>query len=153
MKNSAEFSSCTEFLKTQPCKSSNQLPHIKCEDLVKNKLSGNGKNCGLITSTMEGVPLQRKSSKSNRSNSSGSKRPRMSQSEDYTSLNGTEESKDSFDKLGSNNLKCTSPTRTVGLPQSSVGMLPAPSSAAVPKTKFQMKIQRFISRNKKEKIT
>lgn len=77
----------------------------------------------------------------------------MSQSEDYTSLNGTEESKDSFDKLGSNNLKCTSPTRTVGLPQSSVGMLPAPSSAAVPKTKFQMKIQRFISRNKKEKIT
>ncbi|KAI5411248.1 hypothetical protein KIW84_056390 [Lathyrus oleraceus] len=37
------------------------------------------------------------------------------------------------------------PTRTVGLPQSSVGMLPAPSSAAVPKTKCQMKIQRFIN--------
>ncbi|XP_058732072.1 uncharacterized protein LOC131603676 isoform X2 [Vicia villosa] len=109
MKNSAEFSSCNEFLKTQPCKSSNQLPQIKCEDLVKNKFSGNGKNCTIITSTMEGVPLQRKSSKSNRSNSSGSKRPRMSQSEDYTSLNGTEESKDSFDKLGSHNLKCTSP--------------------------------------------
>ncbi|CAK8579251.1 unnamed protein product [Lathyrus sativus] len=112
MKNSAEFSSCNEFLKTQPCKSSNQLPHIKCEDLVKDKLSGNGKNCALITSTVEGVPLQRKSSKSNRSNSSGSKRSRMSQSDDYTSPNGTEESKDSFEKLGSHNLKCTSPEKS-----------------------------------------
>ncbi|CAI8619509.1 unnamed protein product [Vicia faba] len=61
---------------------------------------------------MEGVPLQRKSSKSNRSNGSSSKRPRMSQSEDYTSLYGTEESKDSFDKLVSHNLKCTSPEKS-----------------------------------------
>jgi hypothetical protein len=105
----SDFPSCNEFTKTQPCKNSNQLPHLKGEDLSKNKISGNGKNCVLITSTMEGVSLQRKSAKSNRSNSSSSKRSRMSQSEDYTSPKGTEEPKDSFDKLGSHNLKCSAP--------------------------------------------
>lgn len=109
MKTSAEFSSCNEFLKTQPFKSSNQFLHLKGEDLSKNKLSGDGKSCALITSTMEGVSLQRKSAKSNRTNSSCSKRPRMPQLDDYTNPNGTEELKDSFDRLGSHNLKCSSP--------------------------------------------
>lgn len=111
MKASAEFSSCNEFLKTQPCKSSNQFPHLKGEDLSKNKLSGDGKSCALITSTMEGVSLQRKSAKSNRTNSSCSKRPRMPQLDDYTNPNGTEELKDSFDRLGSHNLKWSSPEK------------------------------------------
>ncbi|WJX48059.1 hypothetical protein P8452_34672 [Trifolium repens] len=108
----SDFPSCNEFTKFQPCKNSNQLLHLKGEDLSKNKISGNGKNCVLITSTMEGVSLQRKSAKSNRSNSSSSKRSRMSQSEDYTSPKGTEEPKDSFDKLGSHNLKCSAPDKS-----------------------------------------
>lgn len=109
MKTSAELTSCNELIKTQLCKSSSQLPHLKCEEFSKNMASGNGKNCPLITSRLEGVPLQQKSTKSNRSNSSCSKRPRKSQSEDSTSPNGADESKDISDKLGSHNLKCTSP--------------------------------------------
>lgn len=41
------------------------------------------------------------------------------------------------------------PTRIVGLPQSFVGMLPAPSSAAVPKTNFQMKFKDLLVEIKK----
>lgn len=109
MKTSAEIPSCNEFLKTPLCKSSSQLPHLKAEDLSKNVLSGNGKNGALTTSRIEGVSLQRKSAKSSRSSSSCSKRPRMSQSEDNTSPNGTEDSKDISDKHGSHNPKCASP--------------------------------------------
>ncbi|KAJ1411771.1 hypothetical protein SESBI_20825 [Sesbania bispinosa] len=112
MKTAAEFPSCNEFLKTQLCKSSSQLPHLKGEELSKDIPGGTGKNCPVITSKLEGVPLQRKAAKSNRSNSSCSKRPRMSQSEDFMSPNGIEESKDVSDKLGSHNLKCTSPEKS-----------------------------------------
>ncbi|XP_004503666.1 uncharacterized protein [Cicer arietinum] len=112
MKTSAEIPSCNEFLKTPLCKSSSQLPHLKAEDLSKNVLSGNGKNGALTTSRIEGVSLQRKSAKSSRSSSSCSKRPRMSQSEDNTSPNGTEDSKDISDKHGSHNPKCASPEKS-----------------------------------------
>lgn len=112
IKTVAEFPSCNKFIETQLSKNSSQLPHLKGEEASKNAPSGNGKNCPVITSRPEGVPLQRKTSKSNRSNSSCSKRPRMSQSEDSFSLNGIEESKDIFDKLGSHNLNCTSPDKS-----------------------------------------
>ena len=82
---------------------------IKGEELSKNLPSGISKNRPVDTSRLEGVPLQRKSAKANRSNSSCSKKPRMSLSEDSTSPTGIEESKDISDKLGLHNLKCTSP--------------------------------------------
>lgn len=118
MKTSAEFPSCNEFLKTQLCKSSGQLPHLKVEESSKDIPSGNGnKNSPVTASRLEGVPLQRKSAKSNRSNGSCSKRPRMSLSEDSTGPNGIEEPRDISDKLGSHNLKCTSPGINYHFPQ------------------------------------
>ncbi|KAL2342716.1 hypothetical protein Fmac_004001 [Flemingia macrophylla] len=112
IKTAAEFPSCNKFIETQLSKNSSQLPHLKGEEASKNGPSGNGKNCPVITSRPEGVPIQRKTSKSNRSNNSCSKRPRMSQLEDSSSLNGIEESKDISDKLGSHNLNCTSPEKS-----------------------------------------
>ncbi|XP_061337879.1 uncharacterized protein LOC133284793 [Gastrolobium bilobum] len=112
MKTAAEFPSCNDILETQICKNSSQLPHIKVEELSKSIPGGNGKNCPVITSRLEGVPSQRKAAKSNRSNSSCSKRPRMSQSEDSTSPNRIEELKYISDKLGSHNLKCASPEKS-----------------------------------------
>ena len=109
IKTAAEFPSCNKFVETQLSKNSSLLPHLKGEEASKNMPSGNGRNCPVINSRLEGVPFQRKSAKSNRSNSSCSKRPRMSQPEDSLSPNGIEESKDISDKLGSHNLNCTSP--------------------------------------------
>lgn len=97
------------FLETQLCKNSSQLPHLKGDELSKIMSAGNGKNCLVITSAQEGVSLQRKAAKGNKSNSSCSKRARMSQTEDCISPNGIEESRDISDKLGSHNLKCSSP--------------------------------------------
>ncbi|XP_027340728.1 uncharacterized protein LOC113854084 isoform X2 [Abrus precatorius] len=95
---------------TQFSKNSCQLPQLNGDDLSKNTPSGNDKSCPVITSRLEGVTLQRKAAKSNRSNSSCSKRPRMSQTEDSVSPNGIEESKDISDR--SHNLKCTSPEKS-----------------------------------------
>ncbi|KAH1235687.1 hypothetical protein GmHk_08G021102 [Glycine max] len=111
IKTAAEFPSCNKFVETQLSKNSSLLPHLKGEEASKNMPSGNGRNCPVINSRLEGVPFQRKSAKSNRSNSSCSKRPRMSQPEDSLSPNGIEESKDISDKLGSHNLNCTSPEK------------------------------------------
>ncbi|XP_027340730.1 uncharacterized protein LOC113854084 isoform X4 [Abrus precatorius] len=110
MKNVAEFPSCNKFIETQFSKNSCQLPQLNGDDLSKNTPSGNDKSCPVITSRLEGVTLQRKAAKSNRSNSSCSKRPRMSQTEDSVSPNGIEESKDISDR--SHNLKCTSPEKS-----------------------------------------
>ncbi|KAK7358570.1 hypothetical protein VNO77_00503 [Canavalia gladiata] len=112
IKTVAEFPSCNKFVETQLSKTSSHLSHLKGEDLSKNTSSGNGKNYPVISSGLEGTPLQRKAVKSNRSNGSCSKRPRMSQSEDSMSPNGIEESKDISDKLGSHNSKCTSPEKS-----------------------------------------
>ncbi|KAK7318173.1 hypothetical protein RJT34_02872 [Clitoria ternatea] len=112
IKTGAEFHSCNKYVETQHSKNSSQLLHLKGEELSKNTSGGNGKNCPVNTSKLENVPLQRKTAKSNRSNSSCLKKPRMSQSEDSMSPNGIEESKDISDKLGSLNLKCTSPEKS-----------------------------------------
>ncbi|RDX61647.1 hypothetical protein CR513_60107 [Mucuna pruriens] len=112
IKTAAEFPSCNKFVETHLSKNSSHLPHLKGEEASKNTPSGNGKNCAVINSRLEGVPLQRKAAKSNRSSSSCSKRPRMSQPEDSLSPNGIEESKDISDKLGSHNLSCTSPEKS-----------------------------------------
>lgn len=109
IKTAAEFSSCNKFAETQLSKNSSQLPHLKGEEASKNSPSGNGKSSPVINSRLEGVSLQRKAAKSSRSNSSCSKRPRISQPEDSLCPIGIEESKDISDKLGSNNLSCTSP--------------------------------------------
>lgn len=109
IKTASEFSSCNKFAETQLSKNSSQLPHLRGEEASKNSPSGNGKSSPVINSRLEGVSLQRKAAKSNRSNSSCSKRPRISQPEDSLSPIGIEESKDISDKLGSNNLSCTSP--------------------------------------------
>ncbi|KAE9614105.1 hypothetical protein Lalb_Chr05g0224451 [Lupinus albus] len=77
---------------TQLCNSTSQLPHLKGEELSKNMPAGNEKNCLIISSTLEGVPLQRKAAKVNKSSSSCSKRARVSQSEDSANPNGIEES-------------------------------------------------------------
>ncbi|XP_014510384.1 uncharacterized protein LOC106769326 isoform X2 [Vigna radiata var. radiata] len=108
----AEFSSCNKFAETQLSKNSSQLPHLKGEEASKNSPSGNGKSSPVINSRLEGVSLQRKAAKSSRSNSSCSKRPRISQPEDSLCPIGIEESKDISDKLGSNNLSCTSPEKS-----------------------------------------
>ncbi|MED6191494.1 hypothetical protein PIB30_118985 [Stylosanthes scabra] len=85
---------------------------IKGEELSKNMPGAIGKICPVDTARLEGVPLQRKSAKANRSNNSScSKRPRISQSEDFTSPSGVEESRDSSDRLGLQNLKGTSPDK------------------------------------------
>ncbi|TKY60671.1 hypothetical protein E2542_SST17770 [Spatholobus suberectus] len=112
IKTVAEFPSCNKFVENQLSKNSSQLPHLKSEEATKNMPSDNGKNCPVITSRLEGVPLQRKAAKLNRSNSSSSKRPRMSQSEDSLSPNGIVESKDISDKSGSHNINCTSPEKS-----------------------------------------
>ncbi|XP_019422158.1 PREDICTED: uncharacterized protein LOC109331851 isoform X2 [Lupinus angustifolius] len=74
------------------CNSSSQLPHLNGEEFSKNMPANNGKNCLVISSTLEAVPLQRKAAKVNKSSSSCSKRARMSRSEDPTSTNGIAES-------------------------------------------------------------
>ncbi|XP_047156282.1 uncharacterized protein LOC124827301 isoform X1 [Vigna umbellata] len=112
IKTAAEFSSCNKFAETQLCKNSSQLPHLKGEEASKNSPSANGKSSPVINSRLEGVSLQRKAAKSSRTNSSCSKRPRISQPEDSLSPIGIEESKDISDKLGSNNLSCTSPEKS-----------------------------------------
>ncbi|KAG5058613.1 hypothetical protein JHK82_013592 [Glycine max] len=111
IKTVPEFPSCNKFVETQLSKNSSLLPHLEGEEVSKNTPSGNGRNFSVINSRLEGVPLQRKAAKSNRSNSSCSKRPRMSQPEDSLSPNGIEESKDISDKLGLHNLNCTSPEK------------------------------------------
>ncbi|CAL0312618.1 unnamed protein product [Lupinus luteus] len=92
METDAVFYPHNVFLETQLCKSSSQLPHLKGEELSKDMPSGNEKNCLAMSSTLEGVPLQRKAAKVNKSGSSCSKRARVSQSEDSTNTNGIEES-------------------------------------------------------------
>lgn len=109
IKTAVEFPSCNKFAETQLSKNSSQLPHLKGEEASKNSPSGSGKSCPVINSRLEGVTLQRRAAKSSRSNGSSSKRPRISQPEDSLSPIGIEESKDISDKLGSNNLNCTSP--------------------------------------------
>ncbi|QHO58035.1 hypothetical protein HN51_012543 [Arachis hypogaea] len=85
---------------------------IKGEELSKNLPGVISKICPVDSARLEGVPLQRKTAKASRSNNSScSKKPRISQLEDFTSPSGIEESKDSSDKLGLQNLKCTSPDK------------------------------------------
>ncbi|KAK7399160.1 hypothetical protein VNO78_10336 [Psophocarpus tetragonolobus] len=112
MKTAAEFPSCNKFVETQLSKNASQLPHFKGEEASRHMLNGSGKNCPVINSRSEGVILQRKPAKSNRSNSSCSKRPRISQPEDSLNPNGIEESKDISDKLGSHNLNFDSPEKS-----------------------------------------
>ncbi|KAE9607713.1 hypothetical protein Lalb_Chr09g0333071 [Lupinus albus] len=93
---------------SQLCNSSSQLSQLKGEELSKNTPAGNGKNCLVISSTLEGVPSQRKAAKVNKSSSSCSKRARMSRSEDSTSTNGIAESnpeKSQLQKQKSNGTK------------------------------------------------
>ncbi|KAF1872767.1 hypothetical protein Lal_00016604 [Lupinus albus] len=92
METDAVFYPRNVFLETQLCNSTSQLPHLKGEELSKNMPAGNEKNCLIISSTLEGVPLQRKAAKVNKSSSSCSKRARVSQSEDSANPNGIEES-------------------------------------------------------------
>ncbi|KAF1862576.1 hypothetical protein Lal_00014116 [Lupinus albus] len=108
MKTDALFYSNDVFLESQLCNSSSQLSQLKGEELSKNTPAGNGKNCLVISSTLEGVPSQRKAAKVNKSSSSCSKRARMSRSEDSTSTNGIAESnpeKSQLQKQKSNGTK------------------------------------------------
>ncbi|XP_019446561.1 PREDICTED: uncharacterized protein LOC109349943 isoform X2 [Lupinus angustifolius] len=92
METDALFYPHNVFLETQLCNSTSQLPHLKGEELPKNMPAGNEKNCLVISSTLEGVPLHRKAAKVNKSSSSCSKRARVSQSEDSANTNGIDES-------------------------------------------------------------
>lgn len=105
MKSDTEFHAPDEFPETELSKSSSTLPNFQSEEVLKN-VYAKGKNCAVITSRPEGMPLQQKTGKVHRSNGSGSKRPRIS--EDSTNLKGIENSKDNCDNLGSNHIKCSS---------------------------------------------
>ncbi|KAI4326885.1 hypothetical protein L6164_019409 [Bauhinia variegata] len=105
LKNDKELPSQDNFQETELCNNSSQPHHIQNEEVSKN-VHGKGRN--RLTSRLEGVPSQRKAGKLNRNYSSSSKRIRMSQSEDSSSLNGIEDSKDISDRPGSQYIKYSS---------------------------------------------
>lgn len=110
MKNDTKIQSRDEFPETELSKNSSMLPNLQSEEWSKN-MHAKGKNGHVVTSKLEGIPSQQKAGKVPRSNSSCSKRPRIS--EDSTNLKGFENLKDNSDKLGSNHIKCSSSGITI----------------------------------------
>lgn len=106
MKYDVELSSGNEFLETQLCKNSSQLLSLEGKELSENVPSGNDKSCPEVE---EAMSLQQITTKVSRNGSSCSKRPRMSESEKFSSLNKPEESRDASERLGSDHIKSISP--------------------------------------------
>ncbi|WVZ11558.1 hypothetical protein V8G54_016088 [Vigna mungo] len=102
MKCDIEFSSGNEFLETQLCKNSSQLRSLEGKELSENVPSGKDKSCPEVE---EAMSLQQITTKVSRNGSSCSKRPRMSESEKFSSLNKLEESRDASERLGSDHIK------------------------------------------------
>ncbi|XP_017407187.1 uncharacterized protein LOC108320310 isoform X5 [Vigna angularis] len=102
MKYEVEFSPGNEFLDTQLCKNSSQLRSLEGKELSENVPSGKDKSCPEVE---EAMSLQQITTKVSRSGSSCSKRPRMSKSEKFSSLNKLEESRDASERLGSDHIK------------------------------------------------
>ncbi|KAI4315475.1 hypothetical protein L6164_028278 [Bauhinia variegata] len=109
VKNDKELLSQDNLQETEHCNNSSQLPHIQNEVVFKN-VDGKGRNGP--NSRLEGVPSQRKAGKVNRNSNSCSKRLRMFQSEDCTSLTGIQDLKDIYDKPGSHHMKFSTPEKS-----------------------------------------
>ncbi|KAI9076778.1 hypothetical protein K1719_041254 [Acacia pycnantha] len=102
MKSDTEFHTHDGFPKNELIKNSSMLPNLQCEG-ESNGVHGKGKNCLVVSSKHEGLPLQQKAGKVHRSVTSNSKRPRIS--EDSMGLKAIESSKESSDKHASNRIK------------------------------------------------
>ncbi|BAU00599.1 hypothetical protein VIGAN_10220800 [Vigna angularis var. angularis] len=78
------------------------LRSLEGKELSENVPSGKDKSCPEVE---EAMSLQQITTKVSRSGSSCSKRPRMSKSEKFSSLNKLEESRDASERLGSDHIK------------------------------------------------
>ncbi|XP_028807185.1 uncharacterized protein LOC114761899 [Neltuma alba] len=90
------------FPENELVKNSSMLSNLQGEE-VSNGTHGKVKNCPVISSKLEGLPLQQKAGKVHKSVTSSSKRPRIS--EDSMGLKGIESSKKFSEKHASNHIK------------------------------------------------
>lgn len=115
----SESACCDKVPDTEMCTLASQLPAVTMssptfqgED-VSEHIYGMGKNRRLQNPRSDSVQLQRKAAKASRSGGVCSKRPRLAQMEDSTSLVGVEDKMDIIDILEPFPARRISPGNTV----------------------------------------